>query len=1072
MGGVGNLRVPSSAFFGRQADLARIEDLLGRPLTIAGPAGCGKTRLALELAHRCADRYPDGTWFVGLSTMAAGSDIWNRVCDVLGVSGPEAAVARVGSLRALVVLDNAEHVASGAAQVVDAFGGSAVHVLCTSRSAVGSTDEVVVRLDPLALPDDEGDAAASPAVALFLDRARQARRDVVVDAPAIVQAVRICRTVAGLPLGIELAAARSAFLSLADVADRLPATGGIEDAIDASLSLLSEDDRRLFATLGVFAGSPTLAAVEAVSGTEDVASAMARLVDHSLVSVGEVAGRTRYRMLPVVAQRAWSLAAERRPELRRRHLAAYAAPAAAATGEALANDLDDLRQALDTAIDLGRAEPALRVALAIARGVTSVGNLDEGRRILRRALEMDGPGHLRLEALLRLASMHGEQVALDDAERAYAEAERLAAELADARAAIAVSLGRASCAQRAGDAPRARMLAEQALVDATRLELAAEQAAAEELLGHLDDGAGNLTEARDHATRAMEIYHRLGDMGAVARTLVATGNLLCTAGSFADARERLREALGIARGIGDRRAVLAAHLALGGVEHASGRLDAAREAYSEGLEVARAIRADRGAAICLGNLAMVAEQRGALIEARRLAEEALRRRASVDVDAEVLLMSAAARIASKLGDLDAAWAAAADAWEQTGRANLRTTGDVAITRASIAVLRGDPGEAVRMATEAVELETAYGDRTYLAIARGILADALWRAGERDRARRELEAALPALEGTDSEPDALELRAGWVLDEGDNAAAAAFAQRAWRLRSSAGMTCARPLEILALAWHDTDPLRAAKLLGAADAERDASADPGPADQAAKRRRLREQLASAGYGPAVDAGRSLDAPSVSGLVGSPPTNPAPAPAAAVLRRTDGGWTITYRDAVSPLPDTRGLRHLARLLAEPGREWHVLDLAAEGAGAVRGEDAGPVLDAQAKAAFKRRLADLEAQEAEARAWGDATRAERAAVEREAIVRQLAAAVGLGGRDRPAAANAERARVAVRKAITKAIAKIAGVHPDLGSYLTTTVRTGAFCSYVPDPRAPIAWTVRAAPSAAASAAADDRTG
>jgi non-specific serine/threonine protein kinase len=199
---------------------------------------------------------------------------------------------------------------------------------------------------------------------------------------------------------------------------------------------------------------------------------------------------------------------------------------------------------------------------------------------------------------------------------------------------------------------------------------------------------------------------------------------------------------------------------------------------------------------------------------------------------------------------------------------------------------------------------------------------------------------------------------------------------------------------------------------------------------------------------------------------PPRPAPAPVGAaapvgtpaarsgVLRRTAGGWQVGYGASRFELPDTKGLAYLARLLAEPGREIHVLDLAGSGQAGDAGH-AGPVLDQQAKAAYRRRVRELQEDIEEARAWNDPERAGRAELELEALTRELSAAVGLGGRDRMAAAGAERARVSVRKAIATAVTRIGEHDADLGLLLATTVRTGTFCRYTPDPRLPVTWEV-----------------
>ena len=155
---------------------------------------------------------------------------------------------------------------------------------------------------------------------------------------------------------------------------------------------------------------------------------------------------------------------------------------------------------------------------------------------------------------------------------------------------------------------------------------------------------------------------------------------------------------------------------------------------------------------------------------------------------------------------------------------------------------------------------------------------------------------------------------------------------------------------------------------------------------------------------------------------------------------------------LRDLKGLHYLARLLGAPGREFHVLDLVAVERSPDTG-DAGVMLDAQAKDAYRRRLAEIDEDIEEAQAVGDAERSAQAEVERDFLARELARAVGLGGRDRRASSDSERARASVTRAIRQAMARIHEHHPTLGDHLDRTIRTGTTCGYLPDPRVAAAW-------------------
>jgi hypothetical protein len=194
---------------------------------------------------------------------------------------------------------------------------------------------------------------------------------------------------------------------------------------------------------------------------------------------------------------------------------------------------------------------------------------------------------------------------------------------------------------------------------------------------------------------------------------------------------------------------------------------------------------------------------------------------------------------------------------------------------------------------------------------------------------------------------------------------------------------------------------------------------------------------------------------------------APDLDIFRREGDYWAVAFEGRTALVRDLKGMRYVARLLAEPQRELHVLDLVAMEAGvSTPGDtavsqpdsasglgDAGPLLDARAKEAYRRRLAEIEDDIEEARTLGDAGRAAQADVERDLLVRELSRAVGLDGQDRRAGSTSERARASVTRAIRQALVRVREHHPSLATHLGRTLRTGTFCAYEPDPRAPVAW-------------------
>jgi hypothetical protein len=225
----------------------------------------------------------------------------------------------------------------------------------------------------------------------------------------------------------------------------------------------------------------------------------------------------------------------------------------------------------------------------------------------------------------------------------------------------------------------------------------------------------------------------------------------------------------------------------------------------------------------------------------------------------------------------------------------------------------------------------------------------------------------------------------------------------------------------------------------------------------------------------AGRAI----LEGIQGAPPMAPPahvehenaphehPVTSLNVFVREGDYWTVIFEGHTVRMRDIKGMRHLARLLADPGREHHVLDLAAADASRSAHADSGPttflprsalgdageILDAQAKQAYRRRLTEIDDDIEQARAIGDAERAAQADTERDFLVRELARAFGLSGRGRRAASASERARASVTRAVRQAIARIGEHHPQLGEHLSRTIRTGTYCAYLPDPRAPAGW-------------------
>ncbi|HLG01360.1 MAG TPA: tetratricopeptide repeat protein, partial [Acidimicrobiia bacterium] len=425
-----NLPVRLTSLVGRDEELRVVEKLVGdhRLVTLAGAGGAGKTRLAVEVASRLLSSFPDGVWFVELATVRESALVPQAVADVLGIRVVEDSrdlatliPAFLEDRRSLLVLDNCEHVIVAAAELADRVmrGTPATHILATSREALSVEGEHARRVPSLDLPGDGVDPLESSAVRLFFDRAEAGDAMVDPSPENLDAAVQICERLDGMPLAIELAAARARSLTPVQIAERLDdrfrlLTGGSRTAlprqqtlgamIDWSHDLLNEDECTLFRRLAVFSGGFTLEAAEDVcAGGRLPEGAVLDLLDDlvakSLV-VPPTATPARYRYLETIRQYARQklLEASEIEALRDAHLrwfldfAETAAPRLreadqAVWLDAVAAEHDNLRGALEWAVDAphrGDAAPRLVSALWLFWWIR--GHWQEGRTWAEQAL--------------------------------------------------------------------------------------------------------------------------------------------------------------------------------------------------------------------------------------------------------------------------------------------------------------------------------------------------------------------------------------------------------------------------------------------------------------------------------------------------------------------------------------------------------------------------------------------------------------------------------------------------------------------------------------------------------------
>jgi predicted ATPase len=431
-----NLPVQVSSFVGREVELAAVRALVAgsRLVTLTGPGGAGKTRLGLQVAAGLLNGNGDGVWFADLAPLADPDLVAVTVTDVLGIRQEagrpvlDTLVEAAAGRSLLVLLDNCEHLIGACAKVADALlcGCPNLALLATSREPLGIDGERIYRVPPMRTPADDDDPyaiRASEAVLLFSDRAGQHGVRLVWDEETASVIGRVSRRLDGIPLAIELAAARLRVLSAAELEARLDErfailTGGsragmarqqtLRAMVDWSWELLTGPERGVLARLSTFAGGFGLAAAEAVAAGPDVPAEgilehLGALVDKSLVQFGDAgAGPGRYRLLDTIRQyaagRLDALGAAAAQAARAAHrdyyltLAEAAAPHLVAADQAvwldrLDAELDNLRAAIAFSLTQPDPEPGLRLAASLYLYWVARGHAAEGAGVLRVLLD-------------------------------------------------------------------------------------------------------------------------------------------------------------------------------------------------------------------------------------------------------------------------------------------------------------------------------------------------------------------------------------------------------------------------------------------------------------------------------------------------------------------------------------------------------------------------------------------------------------------------------------------------------------------------------------------------------------
>jgi non-specific serine/threonine protein kinase len=590
--GRNHLPVPATPLVGRATVLEAIRARLLRDdvrlLTLTGTGGTGKTRLALTLAASLQQAFVDGIWFVDLSTITDAALVMPAIAQALGIreggqsTELEQVMEAVRDRQLLLVLDNFEQVVAAAVELAELLKvAPRSKVLVTSRAVLHLSGEHEFAVPSLDLPErvrplDAAALARYEAVALFVQRAEAALPGFEVTSANAAAVADICARLDGLPLAIELAAARIKVLPPQGLLARLSSplqllTSGARDrpqrqqslrrTIDWSYGLLDDAEKALFRQLSVFPGSWTLEAAEAVTAVaSDVVEGLASLLDKSLVQSHETTGHEpRYRMLETIREYAFEQleAAAEVPELKLR-LARYVLTLAEAAAselrrppsklwlDRLQEEHDNMRSTLRWAIEGGNAELALRLASAVHRYMVARGHLNEGQRWLESALALDA----QTDPMIR------------------------------ARALLF-----------AGDAAWQR-------------------------------GEYRLAVARNNA--CLELYRGVGDDHGVARGLQNLGNVALYRQEYTQAEEILHESLALYRKVGDEFGTAAVLTTLGVLARNRGDLAGARALGEEALAINRSLGDARNVAQSMNNIARAARDQMAWTEAVDLCAQSLR----------------------------------------------------------------------------------------------------------------------------------------------------------------------------------------------------------------------------------------------------------------------------------------------------------------------------------------------------------------------------------------------------------------------------------------------------------------
>jgi predicted ATPase/DNA-binding winged helix-turn-helix (wHTH) protein/tRNA A-37 threonylcarbamoyl transferase component Bud32 len=644
-----NLPVQRTGFVGREKEVATAKELLlrndARLVTVTGPGGIGKTRLAVQVATGLVERFPGGTHFVPLASLSDPDLIASVIVQTLGLreGGTQSPLEVLkqnfqDSLRApmLLVLDNFEHLVQAAPTVADLLAMSPyLKIMVTSREALHVYGENEFPVPPLMLPDVRSTPPVEalsqyPAVALFVQRAVAVKPDFGLtqeNAPAVIE---ICARLDGLPLAIELAAARIKVLSpsslLARLASRLQLlTGGSRDlphrqqtlraAIDWSYDLLSTPEQRLFRRLSVFVGGCSLEGAEAACDTKgdlgiDLLDGIASMVDKSLVQqMDQAKGESRFVMLETIREYGLEklAASGEEPSTRRAH-AAYCLVLAEEepTGksgeewlEQFALEHANFRAAVEWLIETGDAQWGLRLGAALFRFWEMREYFAEGRDSLGKLLKLPGaavPNKARARALFAAGALANGQGDYASADALIGASLEIELQSGDKQGAAVYLNALAINARDRGDLSVARSLLKESLTLWRELDDQKSVARSLSNLANIVKMQGNNAGAGSLYGEALSIFRRIGDWTGVAWTMNYQGDVARDQGDAAAARTTYEQSLAIFRELDDRWGIAGTLADLGSLAREEGNYPTANSMYRESMKLFQELGHQRGIA--------------------------------------------------------------------------------------------------------------------------------------------------------------------------------------------------------------------------------------------------------------------------------------------------------------------------------------------------------------------------------------------------------------------------------------------------------------------------------------------